>query len=169
MTTLRIAASVCLLLVKPFSPLFYHLYLICGLSDVLDGYFARKLDTSSKRGQALDSIADLIFIGIVLFIYIPVIDLPLWILYWIAAIARIRFISILTGYIRFRQLAFLHTFANKITGILLFFFPLLISVFSNEPAAVFICFIATVSAAEELLINMTSKTLNRDRISLLRK
>ncbi len=158
----RVLASVSLLLVKPFSALFFSLYLICGISDVLDGYIARKMDTCSKFGQVLDSISDLIFIGIVLLIAIPIIDFPLWIIYWIILIAAVRLISIIIGYVRYQQLAFLHTYTNKATGIVLFFFPLLFFVLGEDVATTVICCIASVSATEELLINITSKILNRD-------
>lgn len=158
----RVLASVSLLLVKPFSALFFSLYLICGISDVLDGYIARKMDTCSKFGQVLDSISDLIFIGIVLLIAIPIIDFPLWIIYWIILIAAVRLISIIIGYVRYQQLAFLHTYTNKVTGIVLFFFPIIFFVLGEEIATAVICCIASISATEELLINITSKILNRD-------
>lgn len=142
---------------------------MCGISDVLDGYIARKMDASSKFGQVLDSIADLIFITIVLLILIPIIKLPSWIIYWIAIIAIVRLISIIIGFAKYQKIAFLHTYANKITGIVIFFFPFLLFIFREEIAATVICCIASISAAEELLINLTSKTLNRDIGSIFSK
>lgn len=168
-TMLRILASVGLLFAAPFSILFFLLYLTCGISDVLDGYIARKMNASSKFGQVFDSISDLIFVGVVLLIFIPIINLPLWIIYWIAAIAVIRLISIIFGLAKYRQLAFLHTYANKATGIVLFCFPFLFSVFGKEITASILCCIASISAVEELLINLTSKTLHRDRSSIFSK
>lgn len=142
---------------------------MCGISDVLDGYIARRIKASSKFGQVLDSIADLIFITIVLLILIPIINLPLWIIYWIAIIAIIRLISIIIGFIKYQQLAFLHTYANKATGLILLFFPFLLLAFGKEITATIICSIASISAAEELLINLTSKTLYRDIGSIFSK
>jgi len=142
---------------------------MCGISDVLDGYIARKLNASSKFGQVLDSVSDLIFICIVLSIFIPIANLPLWIIYWIVIIAVIRLISITFGFAKYHQLAFLHTYANKATGIILFFFPFLFSVFGKEITAIIICCVASISASEELLINLTSKTLHRDRVSIFSK
>ncbi|HHV08978.1 MAG TPA: CDP-alcohol phosphatidyltransferase family protein [Clostridiales bacterium] len=165
-TIIRIFAAVSLLFVKPFSALFFFFYFMCGISDVLDGYIARKMDASSKLGQVLDSISDLIFVSIVLLIFIPIMTLPLWIIYWVAAIAAVRLISIILGLARYRQLAFLHTYANKATGIVLFLFPFLISVSGKEITAIIICCIASISTAEELLINLTSRTLHRDRGSI---
>lgn len=168
-TAIRIVAAAALLLVKPFSALFFFFYLVCGVSDVLDGYLARKIDACSKFGQVLDSISDLIFIGIVLMIFIPMLLLPMWLIYWIAGIAAVRLLSIVLGLAKYRRLAFLHTYANKATGIVLFCFPALMSAFGTETAASIICCIASISATEELLINLTAKTLRRDRASIFSK
>ncbi len=166
---IRIFISVSLLLVKPFSQLFFFLYLMCGISDVLDGYIARKIDAFSKFGPVLDSVSDLIFISIVLYIIIPIVDFPLWIIHWIVVIALIRVISLTFGFTKYRQLAFLHTYANKATGISLFCFPIVFSIFGEEITGIIVCCIASISATEELLINLTSKTLHRDRGSIFSK
>jgi CDP-diacylglycerol--glycerol-3-phosphate 3-phosphatidyltransferase len=168
-TILRIFAAVSLLFVKPFSALFFFFYLICGISDVLDGYIARKMNASSNLGQILDSISDLIFISIVLLISIPIIKLPSLIIYWIVVIVVVRFFSIIIGFLRFQQFAFLHTFANKATGIIIFFFPFIFFIFGIEITTTIICCMASISAIEELLINLTSKTLHRDRNSIFSK
>ncbi|BCN30984.1 CDP-alcohol phosphatidyltransferase family protein [Anaeromicropila herbilytica] len=158
----RILASVSLLLEKPFSAVFFSLYLICGISDVLDGYLARKMNVTSKLGQLLDSVSDFIFISIVLYIYIPSMAFPLWIIGLIVIIVVIRVASLILGFVRHHQLTFLHTYANKATGLVLFFFPILFSIVGKEITATLICCIASISAMEDMLINMTSKTLNRD-------
>ena len=163
----RILASIGLVFVKPLSSLFFFLYIVCGVSDALDGYIARRLGVSSKFGQVLDSVADLIFIGIVLLIFIPIINLPQWILIWIIIIALIRFLSIIIGYIKYRQISFLHTIANKFTGLVLFFFPMFFAVLGRDLTAILICCIASISATEELIITVTSKTLERDIKSIL--
>ncbi len=164
----RIFASVGLLVIKPFSPLFFFFYLICGISDVLDGYMARKMAACSKFGQIFDSVADLLFIGVVLVVFIPIINLPLIIIRWILVIAGVRLASVITGLAKYRQLAFLHTYANKATGIILFCFPFLFYAFGAGITAAVICCVASLSAVEELLINLTSKTLDRDIGSIFR-
>ncbi|WMC92581.1 CDP-alcohol phosphatidyltransferase family protein [Kineothrix sp. MB12-C1] len=168
-TVIRIFASISMLFIKPFSSLFFFFYIICGISDVLDGYIARKMNICSKFGQILDSLADLLFIGVVLLICIPVINLPFQIICWVAAIAIVRLFSIILGFVRYRQLAFLHTYTNKMTGMILFFFPFLFFILGKEAAAIIICSIASISAIEELLINLTSKMLHRDIVSIFSK
>lgn len=52
-TIFRMIGSVALLLPKQFSTGFLLLYLLCGLSDVLDGYIARKPETAANSEQSL--------------------------------------------------------------------------------------------------------------------
>jgi CDP-diacylglycerol--glycerol-3-phosphate 3-phosphatidyltransferase len=166
---MRVLVSVSLLLVEPFSTVFFFFYLICGISDILDGYIARKMNVSSKLGQVLDSVSDFIFISIVLYVFIRFMLFPIWTIPWIIIIVVIRAASIIIGFVKYRQLAFLHTYANKATGLVLFFFPVLISIFEIESTAMVVCCIASISAMEELLINLTSKKLHRDIRTILSK
>ena len=45
---IRITASIALLFCKAFSPAFYVFYIAAGLTDMLDGFVARKTDTASS-------------------------------------------------------------------------------------------------------------------------
>ena len=47
-TGLRILVSAALLFCPVFSPMFYALYLIAGISDVADGIIARKTNSVSE-------------------------------------------------------------------------------------------------------------------------
>lgn len=161
-TFLRILGTVGLLFTKPFSALFFSVYLICGLSDVLDGYLARKTNAASRFGQVLDSISDLLFIAVVLLMMLSAVPVPTWAIKWIVLIAATRLLSIVIGLIRYRRLAFLHTYANKAAGFALFFFPFLYRGLEGIAALFIVCFLGSISAIEEMLINLTSKELNRD-------
>ncbi len=161
--------SVILLFVKPLSALFFVIYIVCGASDILDGRIARKAKTESKFGATLDSIADAVFIGVLLIILIPVIDMSMWMLVWLVCIVIIRLSSLLTGFIRYHALAFLHTYGNKAAGLLLFCFPLLYQLFGIAITAFLLCSMASISAIEELAINITSKELSRDIKSIFLK
>ncbi|MCL2035735.1 MAG: CDP-alcohol phosphatidyltransferase family protein [Oscillospiraceae bacterium] len=161
-TIIRIIGSIFLLAIRPLSILFYAIYFICGISDILDGYIARKTNTASKIGAALDSIADFVLVTVMLVIFIPIISWKLWLLYWIAAIAIVRLVSLGIGFVKYHTVAFLHTYANKATGIALFCFPLFYHVADSMITAIILCSIASLSAAEELLINLKEKNLNRN-------
>lgn len=161
-TISRILGTAVLLVLTPFSGQFFIVYFLCGLSDVLDGIIARKMNMVSKKGQILDSIADVFMAAALLFLFVPRFQLPLWGIYWIIIIAVIRLASLAIGFIRYRQPAFLHTYANKATGIALFCFPFLYIGLGLYTTTIFVCFIASVSAVEELIINAVSKKLWRD-------
>lgn len=161
-TITRILGTVVLLFIKPFSALFFVIYILCGISDVLDGIIARKMNLVSKKGQILDSIADFLMVILLLLVFVLNLNLPLWVIYWLVSIAVIRLTSLGVGFIRYRQLAFLHTYANKLTGAGLFCFPFLYVGLGLYTTTILICFIASISAIEELIINAVSKKLWRD-------
>ena len=65
-TITRIIGSIYIILLKPLSTMFFIIYSLCVISDILDGYIARKSNTSTKFGECLDSFADAIFFIIIL-------------------------------------------------------------------------------------------------------
>ncbi|WP_341442363.1 CDP-alcohol phosphatidyltransferase family protein [Oxobacter pfennigii] len=168
-SVMRIVCSVILLFLKPMSSLFFILYILCGISDFLDGYIARKTNQTSKFGAVIDSTADLIFYAVLLMIFIPIIKMPLWVLIWIGAITIIRIGSLIIGFIRYQAIAFLHTYANKASGFALFCFPFLYNFLGLIITAGILCSMASISALEELMINITSKHLSRDVKSIFEK
>jgi CDP-diacylglycerol--glycerol-3-phosphate 3-phosphatidyltransferase len=128
----------------------------------VDGYVARKTKTASKNGEILDSIADFVLVTIVLIIFIPLLAWEWWMICWIGVIVLTRFLSLGIGFIKYRAVPFLHTYANKITGIALVCFPVLFRVLGISATAFILCGVATLSALEELIITIRSKTLNRN-------
>lgn len=166
-TSLRIVCSLLLLFVQPFSVLFFLFYLLCGLSDALDGYIARKIGCNSPFGATFDSIADLLFIVILLIIFIPIIPWSKWMVFGIASITFLRFLSLAIGFVKYHTFTFLHTYANKAAGLTLFCFPILYYLFDLRITIILTFFIAGISAMEELIIIITSKQLYRDVKSYL--
>ncbi len=162
-TCIRIVFSLFLFTIVPHTMNFWVIYIVCGMTDVCDGYLARKWDVSSKKGALLDSIADLLFIIALLYAFIPEIALKSWMLIWIIIIAVIRILSILVGIFKYRTLAFIHTYGNKLSGLLLFYFPIFLKVTGLKTTVIVICTVAIISAIEELVIMISSKSLDRDR------
>ncbi len=168
-TITRIIASLFLLITEPLSCSFFALYLFCGLSDILDGFLARRLGLISVLGATLDSIADCIFVFAALFTLLPNIAAPHWVLFWIGGIFLIKGCTFVIGIFRYGGLAFLHTYLNKVTGGALFCFPLFYAYGGITVTASILCGIATIAALEELCINIIEKDLQRDRKGLLFK
>jgi CDP-diacylglycerol--glycerol-3-phosphate 3-phosphatidyltransferase len=169
LTASRILLAAGLLFVPPLGTAYIVLYLLCGLSDVLDGYIARRTHTQSDLGARLDSIADLVFIAAVLISLYPILRLPAGFFAWIAAIAEIRLAAAGVVYARYRTFSMLHTWGNKLTGILLFLFPLSLAVIVPAAPLWVVCTVATLSAVEELLIDVSSKELHLNRRSIFTK
>ncbi|WP_228108889.1 CDP-alcohol phosphatidyltransferase family protein [Terrisporobacter petrolearius] len=161
-TCLRILCSLFILFTNPFTLLFWVLYMCCGISDILDGVIARSMKIESEIGAKLDSIADLTFIITMIFVFLPILHLPRWIWLWIIIIAVIRMLSYLFGFIKYHTFASLHTYTNKITGLLLFTTPVLYILFGVNVTGVILCVSALLSALEELLITIKSKELDRN-------
>ena len=59
LSAVRILLSFLLLALTKDTTLFLIVYLIIGISDVLDGWLARSLQVQSELGARLDSIGDL--------------------------------------------------------------------------------------------------------------
>ncbi len=161
LTLLRIALCVPLLFLQPFSVWFFVLYTICGVSDMLDGFLARRLGCASPAGARLDSAADFIFAAVLLFRLLPAMNLPVWLFWWVAGIAFVKLSTLVVGSVRYRQAAFLHTYANKAAGLLLFCLPYGFPVW-GIPAASVLCLFVTLAALEELFLCLTSSELNQD-------
>lgn len=159
----RIILSLCLFFTKPLSQAFYAVYIICGLSDVLDGFIARKTASSSKLGEKLDSVADLVMVGVLFAIFYDKICLPKGILVWIISIAILRFISVVTAFVKYRTFVILHSYGNKATGMLLFIIPLFLPYFEADTLIYIVCLAASISSVEELVIHLISKELRVNR------
>ena len=148
-TGIRIVISVVLLFCPALSPIFYALYLIAGLSDMIDGTVARKTGTVSEFGSKLDTIADIVFLMVCLIKVLPILDIPLWLYIWIAIIAFIKMANIAVGYILHKEFISVHSMLNKITGGLLFVFPLTLEFIDLKYSATVVCVVATVAAIQE--------------------
>lgn len=161
-TIIRIICALCMLFTKPLAAAFLVLYALCGVSDILDGFIARKMHMESERGARLDSIADIVFGAALAVKLIPILPIPLLMVIWIVVIAAVRCTSYLIGYRKYHAFSSLHTYSNKLTGLMLFISPVLFLLFGFRVTGYILCVIASVSTIEELLITVKSKTLNRD-------
>ena len=148
-TGLRILVSVVLLFCPAFSPIFYTLYLVAGLSDIADGIIARNTNSVSEFGSRFDSIADFVFVAVCLIKILPVMDIPIWLYVWTAVIALIKVINILSGYAMYKRFVEVHTTMNKVTGVLLFILPLTLTIIPLKYSGTPICSMATFAAFQE--------------------
>ena len=158
-TSLRIVCSIALLLFPVFSRAFYALYLTAGLSDMVDGWIARRTHTASELGAKLDTIADIVFVIVCLVKLLPVLDIPVWLYVWIGVIALIKIINIISGFIVQKQFVSVHSTINKVTGLLLFVLPLTITFLDPNYSAAVVCILATFAAIQEGHFIRTNQTV----------
>ena len=148
-TGIRIVMSAFLLFCPAFSPAFFALYIVAGASDMIDGAVARKTGAVSEAGARLDTIADIVFVAVCLIKLIPVLDVPVWLSIWIAVIAFMKAANIAVGYIRQKEFISVHSVINKVTGGLLFVFPLTLTWIDLRYSAAVVCAVATTAAVYE--------------------
>ena len=124
-TSIRIIGAISILFFEPFSLVFFIVYGVTGVTDVLDGFVARKFHLESRLGAILDSVSDIIFLGVMAFKIMPtLIDvLPLWC--WIIIIIPVFFhaMAYVVCAIKFKRFSAVHTYANKVMSAAIFCFP----------------------------------------------
>jgi len=164
LTASRILVSLILLIVRIQNFPFLLLYLYAGLSDLADGYLARKQNCSTDFGAKLDTVADLFMFGIVIQrCYNDLLDYQM-VLYWSLIVLFVKACAVILMKIRFGIFGIVHTYGNKILGIFLFALPF----FSREarrPVLYGLCLFATVVVLEEIVITATSREINLNRKS----
>ena len=117
---LRIAGSIGLLFCDVTGWPFWLLYALCGISDMLDGWLARKLQAETKDGAILDSVSDIVFVACCAIHLLPVLEIPVWLWIWAAVIVFIKMVNQVSALVVCNRFRFPHTLANKLTGLLLF-------------------------------------------------
>ena len=148
-TFFRIAAGIVLLFCPVFSPAFTVFYIAAGLSDMLDGFVARKTNTASRFGARLDTIADFVLVVVCLIKLLPVLRIPAWLYIWIGIIALIKVINIISGFVVQKRFVTVHSVMNKATGALLFLLPLTLPAVPLKYTAIVVCAAATFAAIQE--------------------
>jgi len=157
----RILISLSLLLLFEKFSLFLTFYLFAGLTDVLDGFVARKLNVQSALGAKLDSIGDFAFYGVLIaYLATKHNEVVMTYLIFVILILLFRVINIVFGFIKYKKLILVHTIANKLTGFLVFLLPMLIW-FERKELIVIVIVIALLSPIEEFLIILRSTDLNK--------
>lgn len=164
---LRIPLSLSLLLFVHDYSVFIVLYSLCGITDVLDGYIARKMNLQSTSGAKLDSMADFIMYAVVIVV------LCLWdwhaVVYFIpfvSPVALLRGVNIGILYRKFHQLGVIHTIGNKIVGLFVYSVPFIYIFMGSFSFLWFILPILIIVPLEETCIILRMKKLDLDRKGL---
>ena len=146
----RIVFSLPLLFIPLSSEWFYILYLLCGLTDMIDGTIARKTGSVSKFGARLDTVADFVFMFVCWVKIIPLMQIPKWLWVWIIIVALIKIFNITLVFIYKKKIISIHSVLNKITGFALFLLPPTLTFAPTTYSVATICVLATIVAMQEV-------------------
>ncbi|WP_320127721.1 CDP-alcohol phosphatidyltransferase family protein [uncultured Sphaerochaeta sp.] len=169
----RIVLSLSLLFVERTEAGFLLLYVACGLTDWADGFLARKLNCATALGARLDSIADIVFSFVVLYLIFSQewLNQNASLVVFILLIIGIRVLNMMITVLKFRQWNVIHTIGNKMTGIALFLFLPIQFIFNPVPpfTVIILLVLALGSSLEETCILLFSATYDVNRKSILHR
>ena len=152
LTSLRIIGALCLLTLhvsrQMVSP-FWALYAFCGLTDVADGYAARRFKAETKTGALLDSYADIVFVVCSAFSLKSFLVFPPWLWIWGGIIVGIKIMNQVSVRVIHRKFIFPHTSTNKLTGLCLFICIPVFVCFGQFVPLLFVSALATFAAVLE--------------------
>jgi len=170
-TAVRMAAALFLLFLPLKSIWFLVIYTFAGLTDILDGWLARKTGGASEFGARLDSMADLLFYSVLLTRLFPVLYqiLPGKIWYAVSGIVLVRLAAYATAAVKYHRFASLHTWLNKLTGVAVFLLPYVLFVSSVVVYSWAVCILAFAASAEELAIHLLRTDYLANRKSFIQK
>lgn len=155
LTSIRIVCGLLILIFPAFSKLYYILYAVGGLTDMVDGTVARKLGEESSFGEKFDTLADFIFSIAVLLKIIKAVHFPTCILLWIALIIILKITNAFIGYGKYKTIVTIHSIMNKVCGAAIFLIPFFIGMeFSWEikmPLMITACVLANIAAIDETI------------------
>ena len=167
----RIIAAISLFFFTKVSYPFVIVYVFCGLTDLVDGKLARKLNITSSIGALLDTIGDVL--TYLAFVKILIIQqlIPLWFIVWYIVAMIGNGIAAIIAKKRFGEFYFIHSLFGKVLGVSLFILPLMLRMTekiqnNNYICLSVICVVATLSAFETIYIQLKAKEKLTDITSL---
>lgn len=156
LTLSRIVLTIVMAFLPTLSAKFMTIYSLAGVTDVLDGYVARKTNTVSTFGSKLDSVADLSFYTVMMCKIMPFLKkyLPdfVWIGINITLVIRVALYAY--GLIKEKRLISNHTILNKTTGLLMFFLPFFIQTKYFVLYSGLVCTVALIAAIYEVYLTL---------------
>lgn len=155
-TSSRIAGAFVLFLCNEFSALYLWVYVYCGFTDLIDGPIARKTNSASVLGAALDTIGDVLtYLSLVKILVIKK-AVPVWLLVWLFILIVLWFGLALFAKHKFNKFYLPHTYLGKLLGGSVFVLPLAMQVMDGRIWMALIGTIMTVNLFECVYIQIKS-------------
>lgn len=146
------------------SPLFMAIYVLAGITDVIDGPIARKLNAATPFGANLDATADYTFILVLLGLVLPQLGLNATTIMLIFGFILLKIAAVIVGYIRYKQLMMIHSYAAKTGSALAFVVPMILYVTGIDinTLAIFVGTFVYLFLIEEIIIYIVMPEPKRD-------
>ena len=124
-TFVRIVGAIALFFIPIETIPFYIVYGVCGVSDGVDGFVARRTGQTSAFGKKLDSAADLLFYLMMAYKMLkPLVDTLHTAVFWtVISLMILRLIVYIIVGIKYRIFLSSHSVFNKATGLIVFLIP----------------------------------------------
>ena len=149
----RIGLSFIMFFVAQKPMVLFWLIVACGITDVLDGFLARRMHWESDLGARLDSLGDMVFYSaLVLYVVRYQMDVIQQYMPGIYSIFAIKTLTLVVCTIKNHATYSLHTYGNKLTGVLVVVAVCLILLTGEGSFTAVLVVVANLSALEELLI-----------------
>ena len=163
-TSIRIVLAIVLLFFSTFNLAFFILFIIAGLTDLLDGPIARICNSTSVFGSVLDTIGDFLLTTATFKIFVKTKYLKRAHIILIISLIGVALIIPLIGYIKFRTIYFPHSLFSKFLGGATFLLPFaaltdFVYVAIYGALAIFVFYII-----EAMLIQILAKTPSPDAL-----
>lgn len=155
---IRIVGSLILLIFfNEFSTTFLIIYAICALTDALDGFVARKLNTCSVLGVTLDSVGDA-FTGFapVKVLIVQKLIQP-WFVAWLLVSVALFLTAAIISQVKFKKFSFPHTYFDKLLGLSVSISPFLQTVIDIQILLGVVGVIFFIASIESVIIEIKLK------------
>jgi len=139
-----------ILIIRGFTDLFKWLLLLSFISDILDGYLARRLKVSSELGAKLDSIGDdLTILVAIIGLFFFKIEFIKEQLFFVIILLSLYLMQLLLSLIKYQKISSFHTYGAKICALLQGVF--LLSVFFFKEPIYPLFYLSSILTIAELI------------------
>lgn len=152
----RLAGALLLPFVVDHPMLFLAIYAAAGVSDLLDGYLARRWNSTSLWGARLDSAADAVFFLVVTAVFVRLFAEFLQVHHGVllAVVIVIRIVNAVFSLVKHGQIVAVHTWSNKATGLAAYLLPAVFFITADSRLLTAVLLLACAAAAEEFAITL---------------
>lgn len=152
----RIIGACALLCMTSFTPLFLVIYVICGMTDLIDGPIARKYNCTSALGAALDTIGDVLTYLSIVKVLVMQHLIPSWLLIWLFTLIALFFGVAFYALKKFGKFFLPHTYIGKGLGAMVFVLPVMMQVMDGRIWMALICSVITLHYFESFYVQIKS-------------